>query len=60
MALGDSQDFSWVARGWEAMFFFVCLWYSSKAAAKIVSKFVDDAAVYETWDITSVEGVIGV
>ena len=42
MALGESQDCSWVARGWEATSFFVCLLYSLKAALNIVSKFVEE------------------
>ena len=40
IALGESQDLSWAARGWEAMSFFVFVLYSSKAAVKIVSKLV--------------------
>jgi hypothetical protein len=45
MALEESHDCSWVARGWETMSFFVCFLYSFKAAIKIVSKLVEDAAV---------------
>ncbi len=56
MALGESQDCSWAARGWEAMSFFVCFLYASKAALKIVSKSVGDVAVDGTWDIVLVEG----
>ena len=56
MALGDSQDFNWAVRGWEAMSFFVSFLYSSKAAVNIVSKLVEDVAVVGTWDIALVEG----
>ena len=45
MALGDSQDLSWAARGWEAISFFVFCSYSSRAAFKIVSKLVEEAEV---------------
>jgi hypothetical protein len=45
IALEESQDFSWVARGWEAMSFFVCFLYTFKAAENIVSKFVEEAEV---------------
>jgi hypothetical protein len=56
IALEESQDCSWVARGWEAMSFFVRFLYSFKAAVKIVSKFVDDVAVVEgTLDIVLFE-----
>ena len=51
IALGESQDLSWAARGWEAMSSFVCLLYSFKAVAKIVSKFWEDVDVDGTWDI---------
>ena len=51
MALGESQDLSWAAKGWEVMSSFVCLLYSFKAAAKIVSKFGEDVDVDGTWDI---------
>ena len=52
MALGESQDLSWVARGCEAMSFFVCLLYSFKAAANIASRLVGEAADVDiTWDM---------
>ena len=51
MAVEESQDFSWVARGWEAMSFFVCFLYAFKAVSKIVSKIVEDLEVDGTWDI---------
>jgi hypothetical protein len=51
IALEESQDFSWLASGWEAMSFFVCFLYVFKAAEKIVSKFVEDVEVEGTWDI---------
>ena len=54
MALEESQDWSWVARGCEAMSFFVCFLYVSKADANIVSKFGEEAEVDETWDIVLV------
>ncbi len=44
MALGVSQDCNRVAKGWEAMSRFVCFLYASKAAVKIVSKFVEEVA----------------
>ena len=56
MALEESQDRSSVARGWEAMSFFVCFLYASKEAVKIASKSAED--VLEdvpprggTWDV---------
>ena len=51
MALEDLQDWSWVARGWEAMSFFVCFLYVSKATENIISKFGEDAEEDGTWDI---------
>ena len=51
MALEESQDSSWVARGWEAMSFFVCFLYSFQAEEKMVSKFVEVVEVDGTWDI---------
>jgi hypothetical protein len=45
MALEESHDCSWVARGWEAISVFVCCLYSFKAAVKIVSKLVEDVEV---------------
>jgi hypothetical protein len=51
MALGESQDRSWVARGCEAISFLVCLLYACKAAVRIVSKFVEAAEVGGTWDM---------
>ena len=51
MALEESQDFSWVAKGWEVMSFFVFFLYASKAAEKIVSKFVEYVEVDGTWGI---------
>ena len=58
MALAESQDWSWVARGWEVMSFSVRFLYASKAALKIVSKFVEEVAVGGdgTWDILLVDG----
>ena len=55
MAAGESQDCRRVARGWEAISRFVCLLYSFKAAAKIVSKLVEEAEVDGTWDIVLVK-----
>ena len=51
MALEESQDLSWVARGWEAMSFFVCFLYALKAAEKTDSKFEEGGEVDGTWDI---------
>jgi hypothetical protein len=51
MALEESQDFSWVAKGWEAMSFFVFFLYAFKESEKIASKFMEDVDVEGTWDI---------
>ena len=48
MASGESQDRSWVARGWEVMSFFVCFLYAFKAAVKMASKPVEEVEVDET------------
>ncbi len=50
MALGEPQDCSWAARGWEEMSVFVCCLYPSKATS------VKDVAADGTWDIGLVEG----
>ena len=55
MALEESHDFSWAARGWEVMSFFVCFLYASKAAVKIVSKFGEEVPVGGIWDIVIAE-----
>ena len=55
MASEESQDWSCAASGWEAMSFFVFLLYASKAAVKMVSKFVEEVAVGGIWDIVIVE-----
>ena len=57
MALEELHDWSWVARGWEAMSLFVCFSYSFKAAVNIVSKLVGNTEVEETWDIVLVEAL---
>ena len=54
MASVDLQAFSSAARGLDAMSFFVVFLYSSKAAAMIVSKFVEEGD--GTWDIVILEG----
>ena len=51
MASEESQDWSCAASGWEAISFFVFLLYSSKAAVKIVSKFVEEVGAGGIWDI---------
>jgi hypothetical protein len=51
MALEESHDFSWAARGWEVMSFFVCFLYAFKAAEKIESKFVGIVEVESPRDI---------
>jgi hypothetical protein len=51
----ESQDWSSVASGCEAMSFFVFLLYDSKAAVKMVSKFVEEVAVGGIWDIVIAE-----
>ena len=48
MALGESQDCSWTAKGWEVMSSFVCSLYASKAVLKIVSESVEGVTVDET------------
>ena len=45
MAAEESQDCSWVDRGWEARSFFVCFLYAFRASEKIVSKLVGDMEV---------------
>lgn len=45
-----------MAKGWDAMSFFVCFLYVSKAAVNILSKFLEEVAVDETWDIGLVAG----
>jgi hypothetical protein len=59
-AAGEWQDFNWTARGLEAMSRLVFFLYSSKEAAKIVSKFVEEeplvVEVDGTLDIVRVEG----
>ena len=42
IALEESHDCNWVARGREAISVFVCFLYSFKAAANIVSKLAED------------------
>ena len=59
MALEESQDFSWVAKGWEVMSFFVFFLYASKAAEKIVSKFVEYVEVDRAWDIVYRKELVG-
>ena len=51
MALEESQDCNSMARGWVAISFFVCLLYAFKAAANIVSKFVEEVEVDGTRDM---------
>ena len=53
MAPVDSQDLSSVARGCEAISIFVFFLYSSKAAAILASRFVEEVAVD---DMVPVEG----
>ena len=45
IALEVSQDFIWVARGWEEMSFFVCFLYAFRASEKISSKLEEDVEV---------------
>ena len=51
MALEESQDCNSVARGWAAISFFVCFLYAFKAAANIVSKFVEEVEADGTWNM---------
>ena len=55
MALAESQDWNWVANGWETMSFFVFFLYAFKAAVKMVSKFGEEVVVGVTWDIVLAE-----
>ena len=55
MALEESQDWIWVASGWEAMSFFVFFSYAFNAAVKIVSKVGEEVVVGGTWDIVLAE-----
>lgn len=48
MAAEESQDCSWLARGWEAISFFACFLYAFQVAENIVSKLVEDVEVYGT------------
>lgn len=60
MALGESQDWSWTAKGWELMSLFVCFLYASKAAPKIDSKSGEGIVTDGTWDmVLLVEGDLG-
>ena len=59
MALEESQDCSWVARGSEVISFLVCLLYAFKAAESIVSKFVEEVEVNGTWDIVQSMELVG-
>ena len=43
-----------MARGWEAMSFFVCFLYVFNASVKSASKFVEGVEVDGTWDMVSV------
>jgi hypothetical protein len=54
MALKESQDWNWMASGYEAMSFIVVLLYDFNAAVQIVSKFVEEVAVDGIWDIVIV------
>ena len=56
MALGELQDCSLAARGWEEMSFFVFSMYAFKEALKISSKLVEEAVEVDICDIWLVEG----
>ena len=58
MALEESQDCNSVARGWEAISFFVCFLYVVKASANIVSKFVEEVEADGTWDMVVLVGCL--
>jgi hypothetical protein len=58
IAVGESQDCSWAARGWVRSLFLVLFWYLSKAVLKTNWKFevgVEVEGVGATWDI----GLVG-
>jgi hypothetical protein len=55
MAVGESQDCSWVTRGWSRSLFFVVFSYASNAALKMDWKLEEDEeAVGGDWDIVIV------
>ena len=56
MAPEESQDCNSLAKGWAAIFFFVCLLYVVKAAVNIVSKFVEEVEADGTWDMMVLVG----
>ena len=56
MALEESHDCSWMARGWAAISLFVCFLYSFKAAVNSASKVAEDVEVDGTGDIMVVAG----
>ncbi len=52
--MGESQDCSWVARGWSRSFFFVVFSYAPKAALRTDWKLEEEEeeeAVGGDWDI---------
>ena len=58
MALEESQDCNSVARGWEAISFFVCFLYVVKAAINIVSKSVEEVEADGTCDMMLLVGCL--
>ena len=58
MALEESQDCNSAARGWAEISFFVCFLYAFKAAANIVSKFVEEVEADGTGDMMVLVGFL--
>jgi hypothetical protein len=59
MAVGESQDCSWAARGWEKSLHFVFFSYASRAALKTDWKLEEEEEEEEamgwTWDMIRIE-----
>jgi len=58
MAVGESQDCSWAARGWVRSLHFVFFSYASKAALRTYWKLLEEEeeeAVEWVWDMVRVE-----
>jgi hypothetical protein len=56
MSAGVSQDWSWVASGWESSLLFETLSYASKAALKTDRKLDEEEATEAVWDMGIVVG----
>jgi hypothetical protein len=63
MAVGESQDCSWVARGWARSLFFVVFSYASKATLKTDWKLEEEEeeeAMGAVWDmvVSGIESLV--